>query len=259
MWLDGTRYPAVDRRPAVGVLQWVQYQLDNHATVAEVLASDSDVRINTGGSAPLHYLIADASGAAATVEFLGGEMVARTGESLPYPVLTNTIYDSSVRYARARIESGNEPTSRNSMDRFTRAAMRVGDYRAESSAAAIEYAFETLESGAQGYSTVWSIVYDIDSRTIHATTRDNPVRMRVAFDGLDFNCDTPVRLVDLNQAETGDLAPQMKMYREADNYKLIRAAYSETSFLRSVPDETARRTASYPRSVICETTERSSR
>lgn len=29
MWPDGTRYPDKDERPAVSVLQWIQYQLDN--------------------------------------------------------------------------------------------------------------------------------------------------------------------------------------------------------------------------------------
>ena len=29
MWLDGTIYPQPDERPAIGVLQWIQYQLDN--------------------------------------------------------------------------------------------------------------------------------------------------------------------------------------------------------------------------------------
>ena len=259
MWLDGTRYPAMDARPSMGVLQWVQYQLDSHSTVKEVLASDVEVRIDTRAGAPLHVLVADASGDAATIEFLGGEMMSHTGPDLPFPVLTNTIYASSVRYASARIESGNPPVSLNSMDRFTRAAMRVGDYTAPSTDAAVEYAFETLEQVAQGSGTVWSIVYDIEGRTIHATTRDNPVRMHIAFDGLDFGCDTPVKLVDLNRASPGDIAPQMKMYNESTNLELIRAAYSETDFLRNVPDEAIRDTARYPRSVTCTSEERSSR
>jgi penicillin V acylase-like amidase (Ntn superfamily) len=33
MWLDATRYSPADHRPAIGILEWIQYNLDNHASV----------------------------------------------------------------------------------------------------------------------------------------------------------------------------------------------------------------------------------
>src|SRR4051812_31849081 len=35
LWLDSSAFPPPDARPTVNELQWIQYQLDNHATVAE--------------------------------------------------------------------------------------------------------------------------------------------------------------------------------------------------------------------------------
>src|SRR4028119_599420 len=32
MWLEETEYPQKDSRPSIGVLQWIQYQLDNCQT-----------------------------------------------------------------------------------------------------------------------------------------------------------------------------------------------------------------------------------
>jgi choloylglycine hydrolase len=64
MWLDETVYPRRDSRPAVSVLEWIQYQLDRYASVQEVLAHAEEIRI--AGRVPLHYLVADRSGAAAT-------------------------------------------------------------------------------------------------------------------------------------------------------------------------------------------------
>ena len=64
-------------RPSVGGLQWIQYQLDIADSVPAVLASDSHIRIAT--AVPLHYLVADAEGNVAAVEFLQGRMVAHTG------------------------------------------------------------------------------------------------------------------------------------------------------------------------------------
>ena len=40
MWADGSQYPAADSRPVLGVLQWIQYQLDNNATIEEVIVTD---------------------------------------------------------------------------------------------------------------------------------------------------------------------------------------------------------------------------
>ena len=46
MDLGLTEYPAPDARPAITHLQWIQYQLDTAATVADVIASDLKLRIN---------------------------------------------------------------------------------------------------------------------------------------------------------------------------------------------------------------------
>lgn len=71
MWLNGTRYPSADARRELGTLEWIQYQLDTSASVAEVITSDRSVRIEERG-VPLHYLVADASGDVASIEFLDG-------------------------------------------------------------------------------------------------------------------------------------------------------------------------------------------
>ena len=47
-----------DGRSELGVLEWVQYQLDTAATVGDVIKSDAQVRI--AGIPPLHYLVSDA-------------------------------------------------------------------------------------------------------------------------------------------------------------------------------------------------------
>ncbi len=46
MWLDKTRYPVSDNRYGLSELQWIQYQLDNSATINDVIASDTLVRVS---------------------------------------------------------------------------------------------------------------------------------------------------------------------------------------------------------------------
>src|SRR5687767_3982729 len=66
MWLDGSKYPERDSRAELGVLQWIQYQLDNCSTIEEVIAANSKIRISKTHP-PVHYLVADLSGRAATI------------------------------------------------------------------------------------------------------------------------------------------------------------------------------------------------
>src|SRR5713101_5515432 len=56
MWLDETKYPPADSRPAIGILEWIQYSLDRHASVAEVLA-DAEV-LRPMSWVTIHYLVA---------------------------------------------------------------------------------------------------------------------------------------------------------------------------------------------------------
>lgn len=94
------------------------------------MAHTGETRI--GGGTPLHYLVADASGDAANIEFLQGKLVVHRGASLPSAVLTNDTYASSLSHLQQFSGFGGSrpaPLSASSLDRFARASMmlRAGD------------------------------------------------------------------------------------------------------------------------------------
>ncbi len=245
MWLDETVYPEPDRRRALPTLQWIQYQLDNSATVDDVVASDAKVRIAEAGSARIHFLIADASGAVASIEYLNGRMVSHRGKTLPFPVLTNDMYEVSVTYARER--DPNQPLTGSSLDRFTRAARGLSPGGKD----AVADAFVLLDQVAQDGYTQWSIVYDVgDKRAYFRTRLHRDVRF-LDLDALDFACSTPVRVVDLNASYSGDSSQYLADYSLDANRKLVRAAFSETEFLRDVPAEAVEALARYPETATC--------
>ncbi|KPK93699.1 MAG: hypothetical protein AMJ88_06800 [Anaerolineae bacterium SM23_ 63] len=95
MALGATQNPPPDERPPLASSFWAQYQLDNHSTIEEVIASDSLYRINDTVD---HYLVCDREGDCVTIEFLEGKMVAHTGESLPLKALTNSTYQEALDY-----------------------------------------------------------------------------------------------------------------------------------------------------------------
>ncbi len=250
MWLDGSVYPEPDPRGAVGVLQWIQYQLDTAASVEEVLASDTRVRID--GRTPLHYLIADATGDVATVEFLDGRMVSHQGDALPSPVLTNDRYDRSLRFLESHEGFGGTQRAgrgSGSLDRFVRASAAVATL--EPGDATVETAFDILGSVAQGNATVWSIVYDIRGRVVHYRTLESPDRRYVRMQALDFACDALPLSIDLDAGGTGDMTDLLAPLDRATNRDLIRSSYAKTRHVGPVSDEALDRVASYPDRMEC--------
>ena len=236
MWLDETRYPAADSRPALGILEWIQYNLDRHASVAEVLANAEAVRPMS--RIPIHYLFADATGDVAIVEFLDGKLVAHRGQTLPVRALANSTYEDSLAALGAAARRGDMPASLSSLDRFVRAAMLARGAAADP----IAHGFEILAAVAQPNRTRWSIVYDLGAGEIHFRTDGNAAIRRVALGGLDFSCGTPVKMLDVTAARTGNVTRDFADYTLAGNRALIEATFTKTPFLRALP-ATARDTA----------------
>lgn len=246
MWLEGSRYPAADARPAVDVLQWIQYQLDNHATVAEVLASEKGLRITS--QVPLHYLVADRKGQVATVEFLNGHLVAHTGKDLPMAALANSTYDESLAFARKQGED--VPGGIGSLTRFARAAKRVRTFDAKGTDP-VAYAFETLDQVAQPGFTQWSIVYEVDRGRVHFRTRDRRKIRSLDLKAVDFACSAPVRVLDLDADVQGDVAKRLVPYTRDLNRELVSASFRKTPFLAQMPEVELERVVRYPESDVC--------
>ena len=218
MMLEETVYPANDARPAVGVLQWIQYQLDNSATTADVIASDAVIRIKESGT-PIHFLVADAAGNVATIEFLNGKMTVHKDESLPFPVLTNDTYASSVDVAKRWIGK-NVSLQNNSLDRFVKACGMVKKFNETNMDMPVtDFAFSILDKVAQGSFTRWSIVYDISNKKIHFKTDANKEVKTIQFTVFDFACNLPYKMLIMNQDLKGDVSrnfilPEKKLKRK---------------------------------------------
>lgn len=228
MWLDGTVYPASDTRPAVGVLQWIQYQLDNAATTAEVIASDIRIRISEKGT-PIHYLVADASGNVAAIEFLGGKMVVHNGASLPFPVLTNDTYASSVKTAKPLLGK-NVSLENNSLDRFVKACNMLQHFNsAANNMPLTDFAFSILDKVAQGSFTKWSIVYDISNKKIHYKTEDNKNVKTMRFAAFDFSCSHPAKMFHMNQEGRGDVSDRFILPDKRIKKRVMSQVVTESS------------------------------
>jgi len=239
MWLQETKYPEPDDRGALRELTWIQYQLDNCETVDEVIATDSEVRI-TQESVPIHFLICDARGETAVIEFLEGKMVAHRGEDLSFTALANSTYENSVRYLKSCKGFGGEKViaddSVSSLDRFAKAARGVVRYDAAEQGGAVARAFGILEEVSQGRATRWSIVYDVKNRAILFRTGKSPKIKILNLDEFDFGCQAPCRVLDIDCDATGVVHDRFVDYSVELNETLIYDAWKNTSFLKNTPD-----------------------
>ena len=246
MWLQEARYPGEDSRPALDVLQWVQYQLDCSETVEDVIASDRLVRIASSGNAPLHYLVADAKGNAATIEFLNGKMVVHKGADLPYPVLTNTPYAEALKRTAPATQQSSQAYTDNSIGRFATACAMVTRFKDPATAVApVDYAFSILGEVAQGNYTKWSIVYDISGRGIHFITHDRQQRKSISFKDVNLSCSTQPLAFPLESTAKGNIAPLMKPLDALAHRTILEKSVRESSTTVQLPREEVDKVAGY--------------
>ena len=227
MWLDQTEYPARDKRNEIGVLQWIQYQLDCSETVQDVIASNELIRIHD--EVPLHYLVADAEGNAATIEFLDGKMVVHQKERLVFPVLTNTPYKEALENTGGMMQMKKASELRdNSLARFAKACEMVQGVKTIAGAPTVDYAFTVLDQVSQGDYTKWSIVYDISNRAIHFSTNTFNTRRSVSMNKLDFSCSIPAMAFSMQKQAEGDISEAFSPLTARLNRQLIHKSASES-------------------------------
>ena len=249
MWLEGTKFPDPDDRPSMHVLQWIQYELDQNSTVDEVIASDKLVRITSRGT-PIHYLVADAGGNVATVEFLKGKMVVHKGKDLPFAVLTNSTYDESIQ----KIKGGDNSKSfaDNSIDRFARACSMVQQFQLQNiNTPIVDYAFGILNKVSSGDWTKWSIVYDITNRKISFKSHDFTDIKTVSFSSFDFSCASSPKMFDINQNSNGEVSASFKNFSIDDSKPILEAAVHESRSQVNIPEAAIEAILNYSREIKC--------
>ncbi|MEO6490136.1 MAG: linear amide C-N hydrolase [Ferruginibacter sp.] len=252
MWLDGTKYPEPDSRPSIGVLQWIQYQMDNASKTAEVIASDALIRITTSAT-PLHYLVADADGNIATIEFLNGKMTIHKNEDLPFPVLTNDTYASCAQAAKTQLSKQNEIfLQNNSLERFVKACSMINKIiQPGTSLPLTDYAFSILDNVAQGNFTKWSIVYDITGKKIHFKTADHKDIKIIRFSAFDLACDEQSKMFNMKSESSGDISDQFTASNKIIKQQVMDQVILESSSRVTITRQQADALLNYEEGVSC--------
>lgn len=249
MQLDATQYPNPDLRPALGCLEWIQYQLDNCATVEEVIQQAEKVRIRS--QVGIHYLIADGKGEIASIEFLAGKLVCHRGDKMPVKALANSTYEESLAHMQRNESNAAPPNSMSSLDRFVRAGVMAKNYKPNAAQSGIDYAFDILRNVAQGSHTQWSIVYDVRNLAVHFFTNQAEQVRHVNLQSFDFACASPVKILDVNADISGNIAAQFFNYTTEANRRLVMASFQSSPFTKHIPVSALEKIAKHPESSSC--------
>jgi penicillin V acylase-like amidase (Ntn superfamily) len=206
------KYPKDDERPGISCGQWMQYQLDNYETVQQVIEHINDLRPD---GEEWHYLIADRYGDICAIEYLDGEPTIYQGESLKYPILTNTSYKQAMSHipmdkafgGKIDIASGTD-----SYGRFIKAA-KLMDKFANVNADIVDYAFHIL-SEVGNETTRRSVVYDSYNKLVLWTSEKFHKRKWIDLNKLDFSSKSKTLIINADLQYEGNMNSYLQEYNE---------------------------------------------
>ncbi|GAB2661426.1 linear amide C-N hydrolase [Prescottella soli] len=221
LWLTESEYGTFDKsRPALSMAIWLQYFLDNFATVADAVAWIDETKVQvvplgdpaTGEVPAVHLALDDATGDSAIVEYVDGG-VASVWHDRSYRVMTNSpTYDKQIEMLQEVAGFGGDkplPGTTQASDRFARAAHYVGHLpEPKTRVEAVAGMFSVIRNAAQPFrvpepgkpyssQTIWQTVADLTNRqfVFSSTTRPNVVWVNLAE--LDFGEGASARKLDL--------------------------------------------------------------
>jgi penicillin V acylase-like amidase (Ntn superfamily) len=204
------------KTPTLSIRAWLQYVLDNHATVAEAVeALRAEPFVIVAPPLPncrlatMHMAISDPSGDSAIFEYIDGKLQIHHGRS--YQVMTNSPpFDEQLAINKYWQQIGGMlPGTNRPADRFVRASYFMNAVtKSADPRQAVATSFSVMRSisvpaGIQFENqpflsnTVWRTVADQKNRVYYFERVLSPGPLWVTFDQLDFSEGTGVRKLTL--------------------------------------------------------------
>lgn len=225
LWLAESEYPAWDgQKPGLSIAAWVQYMLDNFATVDEAVRAMenrnfevvSDQMPDGSRMATLHLSISDATGDNAIFEYIDGKLDIHHDKS--YQVMTNSpIFQKQLALDDYWKTIGGVtflPGTNRAADRFVRASFYINAIpKVEDERTAVASVFSVIRNTSVPLgistpnepnisSTRWRTVSDQKNKVYYFESTLYPNVFWVNFKDIDFSEKAPVKKLDLVNGET---------------------------------------------------------
>jgi choloylglycine hydrolase len=236
LYLAETEYPtptSSDSRKPLSLSLWVQYMLDNFATVAEAVAEMKrepfyviPVVTPDGKPGTVHLSISDATGDSAIFEYVGGKLMIH--HSRDYQVMTNSpVFEQQLALNDYWVAIGGTtmlPGTNRAADRFVRASFYINAIpktadpveAAASVFSVIRNASVPLGITTPGQpnisSTIWRTVADQTNKRYFFESTRSPNVFWVNLANLNLEPGSPVKKLTLTDGAVlaGDTSAQFK-------------------------------------------------
>ena len=235
LWLPDTQYPARDKsKPGLTIAAWVQYMLDNFATVEEAVSyikEDSfqvlsEMMPDGSRLATLHLSVSDATGDSAIFEYAGAKLMVYHDKE--YKVMTNSpTYDKQLALNEYWKSIGGLtflPGTNRASDRFARASFYNNAVpKTDNERIAIASVFSVIRNTSVPYgistpqspeisTTQWRTVSDSKNLVYFFESSLTPNTFWVCLHDLDFSKDAPVLKLPIADGEIyhGNTAKEFK-------------------------------------------------
>jgi penicillin V acylase-like amidase (Ntn superfamily) len=256
LYLAESQYPEPVRgKPYISLSTWLQYALDNFATVAEAVETLRTEPFNVlapplpnGAPSTLHLSLSDAAGDSAILEYVNGKLVIHHGKQ--YVVMTNSPIYSEQLALNAYWEGIGGltflPGTNRAADRFARASFLLGAIPRAKDANYIKgvpeqsFAFQAVASVMSVMravsvplgittpdqpnisSTIWRTVSDQKNLVYYFDSATRPNTFWVSFDRVDLKPGAPVKKLTIQGGEvfSGEISGQFK---QAELFKFLPA------------------------------------
>jgi len=206
--------------PGLSVSLWMQYYLDNFATVAEAVAASNSFQVvpliiqhhGMAATSPVHLSLADKSGDSAIIEILDGKVTIHHGKE--FAVMTNSpTYDEQLANLKQYHGLGGDkplPGTFEAIDRFVRGAYyrtqlpdKPATYQEAVAGILSVMRNQATPIGANDpvrpnvSATLWQTVSDVTNNRYYFTFTDMPNVIWIDLDKVDLSKGASIQTFDL--------------------------------------------------------------
>lgn len=232
LWLAKSEFPARPAKATLPTSLWPKYFLDNAKTVKDAIQLAKKIIVEPNiykgrGAANLHLFVHDASGDAALMEYLHGQLVIYHGKNLPILATTNSPYHESLQYSKQFKGYDCHASFADETGSLLRFAKIVYFLKImtpfESRQQAISYVFQGLDYVASPFSTradsqtVWSVVFDLADKTLYFRSIDNQQIRIIRLKRLNFSKNQPTKALSINNDLSGYVENKFSVLSDSVN------------------------------------------
>lgn len=227
LWLEDTRYNISEDKSYLNELEWIQYQLDNFQTVDEVVSNVGKLKIYPI-KGKIHYILVDSYGKSVIIEYLGGKVKVYEKEANTCQAITNKSVAYSEKYIDNIVNIPNTNTSE--IYRYHKLEQQIAKLQnpSEISEKTAIQMLNDVSIPKGGFKTVWSIVYNIENKSISFFSHSHKKVKQINLNNIDFGHNAGY--FDINQNKESILDKKLMPFSEKINLQMVSGSLIHLGF-----------------------------